>query len=155
MKPQDQAVQIYTDGACSGNPGPGGWGAVLIYGDHAKELSGYEPQTTNQRMEIKAAVEALKALKVVNWTITLYSDSAYLVNAYNQKWLEKWQRNGWFNSKKEEVANQDIWQELLLYLPRNTVRIVKVKGHSGDQLNERCDQLAREAIHAGRKAKAE
>jgi ribonuclease HI len=149
MKKQDQEIIIYTDGACSGNPGPGGWGAVLLYGGHRRELSGYEADTTNQRMEVKAAVEALKALKVVGWLVTLYSDSAYLVNAYNQKWLDNWQRNGWKNSKKDEVANQDLWQELLLYLPRNHISIRKVKGHSGDHFNERCDELARGAIKSG------
>ena len=139
-------IIIYTDGACSGNPGPGGWGAVLIHGDYIKEFSGYEAQTTNQRMEVKAAIEALKALKVTNWLVKIYSDSAYLVNAYNQKWLEKWQQNGWKNSKKEEVANQDLWQELLLYLPRNHIEFLKVKGHTGEHWNERCDELARQAI---------
>jgi ribonuclease HI len=155
MKKQAQEIVIYTDGACSGNPGPGGWGAVLLYGEHNRELNGYEPETTNQRMEVKAAVEALKALKVSGWMVTLYSDSAYLVNAYNQKWLEKWQSNGWINSKKDEVANQDLWQELLLYLPRNFIRILKVKGHSGDKLNDRCDELARDAIQQGRQNQAE
>ena len=143
-KPQE--ITIYTDGACSGNPGPGGWGCVLLWGDHMRELSGGEVLTTNQRMELKAAIEALKALKVVHWKINLYSDSAYLVNAMNQNWLVSWQKNNWRNSKKEPVANQDLWQELLLYLPRNQVTFFKVKGHAGDRWNERCDELARAGI---------
>ena len=106
-------IIIYTDGACSGNPGPGGWGAVLFSGEHKKEISGAEEHTTNQRMELKAVVEALKALKVKDWDVEVYSDSAYLVNAFTQNWLKKWQQNGWRNSRKEPVANQDLWQELL------------------------------------------
>ncbi len=141
-----QEVIIYTDGACSGNPGPGGWGCVLLWGEHKKELSGGEPLTTNQRMELKAAIEGLKALKVAGWKVKLYSDSAYLVNAINQRWIWGWQKNGWQNSKKELVANRDLWEELLLYLPRNDVEFYKVKGHAGHEWNERCDALARGGI---------
>jgi len=141
-----QEIIIYTDGACSGNPGPGGWGCVLIWGEHIRELSGGESSTTNQRMEMKAAIEGLKALKVTGWKVQLHSDSAYLVNAINQKWLTNWQRNGWVNSKKDPVANRDLWEELLLYLPRNEVAFIKVKGHAGNQWNERCDELARNGI---------
>lgn len=139
-------VVIYTDGACSGNPGPGGWAAVLLYGEHRKEISGAEKETTNQRMELKAVIEALKALKVTGWEVTVYSDSAYIVNAFKDNWVEKWQRNGWKNSKKEEVANKDLWQELLKLMEKNRVTIEKVKGHAGDELNEYCDRLARNAI---------
>ncbi len=139
-------VLLYTDGACSGNPGPGGWGCVLLWGEHKKELSGGEPLTTNQRMELKAAIEGLKALKVAGWKVKLYSDSAYLVNAINQRWIWGWQKNGWQNSKKELVANRDLWEELLLYLPRNDVEFYKVKGHAGHEWNERCDALARGGI---------
>ncbi|HWP95973.1 MAG TPA: ribonuclease HI [Syntrophomonadaceae bacterium] len=139
-------IEIYTDGACSGNPGPGGWAAVLVYGEHCKEINGGELNTTNQRMELKAVIEALKALKVQDWQVVVRSDSAYVVNAFKQGWLDKWQKNGWKNSKKEEVANQDLWQELLTQCSRNQVRLEKVKGHAGDSLNERCDVLAREAI---------
>ncbi|HNX28076.1 MAG TPA: ribonuclease HI [Syntrophomonadaceae bacterium] len=139
-------IIIYTDGACSGNPGPGGWGAVLFSGEHKKEISGAEAETTNQRMELMAVVKALKALKVKDWEVEVYSDSAYLVNAFAQKWLDKWQQNGWKNSKKEAVANQDLWQELLKLTALNRVTIKKVKGHAGDEFNERCDQLARQAI---------
>lgn len=142
----DKEITIYTDGACSGNPGPGGWGCVLLWGDHTRELNGGEPSTTNQRMELKAAIEALKAIKVVGWKINLYSDSAYLINAMNQNWTINWQHNGWINSKKEPVANRDLWEELLLYLPRNEIKFIKVKGHDGIKWNERCDMLARSGI---------
>lgn len=139
-------VTIYTDGACSGNPGPGGWGAVLLYNDRVKEIKGGADQTTNQRMELTAVLEALKALKVKNWDVVIYSDSAYVVNAIQQDWLSKWQANGWKNSKKEDVANQDLWKELIRLMQINRVRLEKVKGHSGNELNERCDRLARAAI---------
>jgi ribonuclease HI len=137
---------IYTDGACSGNPGPGGWGAVLLAGPHRKEISGYEPQTTNQRMELTAIIEALKAVKVKGWDITVYTDSAYVVNAFQQKWIDNWLKNGWRNSRKEAVANRDLWMELLQVMEANQVRIEKVKGHAGHPLNERCDELARTRI---------
>jgi len=139
-------ITIYTDGACSGNPGPGGWAAVLLSQDKKKEIRGGERDTTNQRMELQGVIEALRALKVKDWDVTVYSDSAYLVNAFQQKWLDKWQRNGWRNSKKEPVANQDLWQELLRLTSLNQVKIVKVKGHDGELYNERCDELARQAI---------
>ncbi len=139
-------IEIYTDGACSGNPGPGGWGAVLFHQDKIKEISGGEPDTTNQRMELKAVVEALKALKVKGWEVTVYSDSAYFVNAVQQDWLGRWQLNGWKNSRKEPVANQDLWLELIRMMKLNHVQVVKVKGHSGNKWNERCDVLARKAI---------
>jgi ribonuclease HI len=115
-------------------------------GSNKKEISGADPQTTNQRMELMAVVAALKALKVTGWEVEVYSDSAYLVNAFGQKWLDKWQQNGWKNSKKEEVANQDLWKELLHLTGKNRVTMKKVKGHAGDEYNERCDQLARQAI---------
>ncbi|HHV16135.1 MAG TPA: ribonuclease HI [Gelria sp.] len=139
-------ITIYTDGACSGNPGPGGWGAVLIYGTRIKEISGGEENTTNQRMELTAVVEALRALKVKGWDVVVYSDSAYIVNAFDQDWIGRWQKNGWKNSKKEDVANQDLWKTLLALMSKNRVRLKKVKGHSGDKWNERCDELARNAI---------
>lgn len=139
-------ITIYTDGACSGNPGPGGWGAVLFYEERMKEISGGEEMTTNQRMELTAVVEALRALKVSDWDVVVYSDSAYIVNAFRQDWIGRWQKNGWKNSKKEDVANQDLWKSLLILMSKNRVKIEKVKGHSGDRWNERCDQLAREAV---------
>ncbi len=139
-------ITIYTDGACSGNPGPGGWGAVLLSGSHTKEIYGGELETTNQRMELQAVIEALTALKVTDWDVKVYSDSAYVVNAFQQNWLDKWQKNGWQNSKKEPVANQDLWHKLLLLTAKNRVKMFKVKGHAGDKYNERCDQLARQAV---------
>ncbi|MDD4802533.1 MAG: ribonuclease HI [Syntrophomonas sp.] len=141
-----KAITIYTDGACSGNPGPGVWGAVLIYKDQKKEIYGGEQQTTNQRMELQAVISALDSVKVTGWDISVYSDSAYVVNAFQQKWIEKWQRNGWKNSKKEAVANQDLWLQLLLLMDKNRVSMEKVKGHAGNVYNERCDVLARQAI---------
>lgn len=137
-------VLIYTDGACSGNPGPGGWGALLMYGGHQKEISGGEGQTTNQRMEMKAAARALQALKHP-CRVKLYSDSAYLVNAFNRDWLRRWQGNGWKTVKGKPVENQDLWQELLEAAGKHRVQFIKVRGHAGDPYNERCDQLAREA----------
>ena len=139
-------ITIYTDGACSGNPGPGGWAAVLLATGHRREIYGGENQTTNQRMELRAVIEALKALKVTGWEVEVYSDSAYVVNAFQQHWLENWQRNGWVNSKKDPVANQDLWKELLPLMRKNLVTLHKVKGHAGDENNERCDILARQGI---------
>ena len=138
-------VDIYTDGACSGNPGPGGWAAVLIYNGTQKEISGYVPCTTNQRMEIQAALEALKALKEP-CRVRLHSDSAYLVNAFEQNWFASWQRKGWLNSRREPVKNQDLWQEILDLSRKHRVRWIKVKGHSDNELNNRCDALARKEI---------
>lgn len=137
-------VLIYTDGACSGNPGPGGWAAVLRYGEHSKELSGFALETTNQRMELTAALEALEALKEP-CAVELYSDSAYLINAFAQNWFARWQNNGWLNSQKKPVENRDLWQQLLKLTERHQVKWLKVKGHSGHPENERCDQLAKKA----------
>lgn len=134
-------VDIYTDGACSGNPGPGGWGAILMYGEHRKELSGGEKQTTNNRMELMAVICALKALKKP-CKVNLYSDSAYVVNAFNQNWIIGWQRNGWKNSAKVPVANIDLWQELLSLTNTHVVSFIKVKGHADNEFNNRCDELA-------------
>lgn len=134
-------VIIYTDGACSGNPGPGGWGAVLRFGQHKKELSGYEENTTNNRMEIMAAIQALEALKQP-CVVDLYSDSAYLVNAWEKNWLVGWQRNGWRNSQKKPVENQDLWQRLLAVCAKHKVNWHKVKGHADNPWNNRCDELA-------------
>ncbi len=142
-------IIIYTDGACSGNPGPGGWGAVLMYGDRQKEISGYAAFTTNNRMELTGAIEALKLLKEP-CAVTLYSDSAYLINAFLQDWLGKWQRNGWRNSQKQPVENQDLWQELLHFAGRHQIKWVKVKGHADNKYNNRCDELARAEIKKAR-----
>lgn len=138
-------VEIYTDGACSGNPGPGGWAAVLIYKGKTKELSGGEHNTTNQRMELMAAHEALQSLKEP-CAVALNSDSAYLINCFKQKWYQSWEKNGWKNSKGEPVQNRDLWEKLLVQVRRHQVQFQKVKGHAGVDLNERCDELARAAI---------
>lgn len=134
-------VQIYTDGACSGNPGPGGWGAVLIYNEHKKELSGGEALTTNNRMEIMAAIKALSALNMI-CKVDLYTDSAYLCNAFNQHWLNNWKRNGWLTASKKPVENKDLWLELTTLTDKHSVTFHKVKGHADNELNNRCDQLA-------------
>lgn len=138
-------VDIYTDGACSGNPGPGGWGAVLMYGQHIKEMSGAEPHTTNNRMELLAAIKALSTLKEP-CKVTLYSDSAYLVNCFKQGWYKGWLKNGWKNSKGQQVENQDLWKELLQLMDTHEVEYVKVKGHADNKWNNRCDELATGAI---------
>lgn len=139
-------VIIYTDGACSGNPGPGGWGAVLIYEENRKEISGGCRETTNNIMEMTAVLEALKALKN-DCEVELYSDSAYVVNAFNDKWIDNWKKNGWINSKKEVVKNKELWQELDELVTKYKVKFNKVKGHSSDELNNRCDELARSEIN--------
>jgi len=138
---------IYTDGACAGNPGPGGWAAVIMEGNQVREISGFEERTTNQRMELKAAVEALRMVPSGS-KVRLFSDSAYLVNCFNQGWIDRWQKNGWLTGKGQPVENQDLWNELLELSSDNSVEWVKVKGHSTDKLNQRCDHLAREAITA-------
>ena len=138
-------VRIYTDGACSGNPGPGGFGAVLLYGDREKEISGGEKHTTNQRMELLAAISALEQLSEP-CAVKLHSDSAYMINAFQQRWFDKWLKNGWQNSKKEPVVNRDLWERLLAMSEKHVIEWVKVKGHTDDVLNNRCDQLAREAV---------
>ena len=140
-------VDIYTDGACSGNPGVGGWGAVLFYRGVRKEMSGAEGQTTNNRMELTAMIRALSALKE-DCEVTLYSDSAYCVDAFNKGWIASWKANGWRTADKSEVKNPDLWQELLALAVRHKVTFVKVKGHSDNEHNNRCDALARAAIKA-------
>ena len=138
-------VTIYTDGACSGNPGPGGWGAVLMFNEFRKEMSGFDPQTTNNRMELTAAIVALNALKEP-CEVKLYSDSAYLVNAFQQKWLDNWQKRNWVKSDKKPVENQDLWKELLRLTGIHAVAWIKVKGHASNKENNRCDELATGAI---------
>ena len=138
-----QKVTIYTDGACSGNPGPGGWGAILIAGDYKKEISGGSKETTNNIMELTAILEALKALKT-ECDVELYSDSAYCVNAFNQKWIYGWIKKGWKTSDGSEVKNKEIWQEIYALTQKHKVSFNKVKGHSDNELNNRCDELARE-----------
>ena len=134
-------VTIYTDGACSGNPGPGGWAAILMAGGAKKELSGGERDTTNNRMELMAVIEGLSALKRP-CKVDIFSDSAYVVNAFSQNWIEKWTRNGWKNSAKAEVANSDLWKRLLELTSMHQVTFHKVKGHADNEYNNRCDELA-------------
>lgn len=138
-------VTLYTDGACSGNPGAGGWGAVLLFGDHKKELSGSEAETTNNRMELMAVIQGLSQLKYP-CEVEIYSDSAYVVNAFNQNWLDSWEKNGWRKADNKPVLNADLWQSLLALTRVHTVQFRKVKGHSDNELNNRCDELARAAI---------
>ncbi len=138
-------VKIYTDGACSGNPGPGGWAAVLLHKDHRKEIFGYEPETTNNRMELLAPIRALEALKEA-CTVEVYSDSSYLVNAFKQGWLESWKKNNWRKSDKKPVENQDLWKELVALTEQHRVSWHKVKGHSDNVENNRCDELATQQI---------
>jgi ribonuclease HI len=134
-------VQVYTDGACSGNPGPGGWGAVLRYNGVEKELSGGERETTNNRMELCAVIFALEALKEP-CEVELYSDSQYVCNALKLGWAKKWQAQGWMRNKKEKAQNPDLWERLLRQYDRHQVEINWVKGHAGHPENERCDRLA-------------
>ena len=141
----DEKVIIYTDGACSGNPGPGGWGAILMYKGAKKEISGGMKNTTNNIMEITAVVEALKCLKVES-DVQVYSDSAYTVNAFNQGWIYNWMKNGWKTSGKEPVKNKELWQELYALTKKHKVEFIKVKGHADNEFNNRCDEMAREAI---------
>jgi ribonuclease HI len=134
-------VEIYTDGACSGNPGPGGWAAILMASGKQKEISGFEASATNNRMELQAVIEALKALKVP-CEVTIYSDSAYVVNAFLEKWIDNWKRNGWKNASKSPVSNSDQWKELDQLAAKHRVVWRKVKGHSDNPFNNRCDSLA-------------
>lgn len=134
-------VTIYTDGACSGNPGPGGWASILMAGGVKKELSGGERDTTNNRMELMAVIQGLRALKRP-CKVDIYSDSAYVVNAFDQNWIGKWVKNGWKNSAKAEVANSDLWKELIKLTSTHNVTFHKVKGHSDNKFNNRCDELA-------------
>ncbi len=140
-----EKVIIYTDGACSGNPGPGGWGAILMYQGNKKEISGGKSNTTNNVMELTAVIEALKLLKYP-CEVELYSDSAYVVNAFIQKWIDNWMKNNWKTSNKEPVKNQELWKELYDLTQIHKVKFIKVKGHSDNEFNNRCDELARNEI---------
>jgi ribonuclease HI len=134
-------VTIYTDGACSGNPGPGGYGVILQYGEFEKEISGGEPETTNNRMELMGVITGLSALKEP-CDVTLYTDSQYIVNGMNQGWAEKWQKNGWMRNKKEPALNPDLWERLLTLCKTHRVTFHWVKGHADNPYNNRCDALA-------------
>ncbi len=140
-----EKVVIYTDGACSGNPGPGGWGAILMYKENKKEISGGKKDTTNNIMELTAVIEGLKLLKYP-CEVDLYSDSAYVVNAFVQGWIYNWAKNNWKTAGKEPVKNKEIWQELYALTKTHKVNFIKVKGHSDNEYNNRCDELARNAI---------
>ena len=134
-------VDIYTDGACRGNPGKGGWGAILIYAGVERELSGGERSTTNNRMELTAAIEALSALKE-KCEVTLYSDSKYMIDAIEKKWVYSWKQKGWKKADKSPALNPDLWEKLLALIEKHDVTFVWVKGHNGHAYNERCDTLA-------------
>ena len=138
-------VTLYTDGACSGNPGAGGWGAVLLFGEHHLEISGGEAETTNNRMELLAVIEGLERLKYP-CRVDVYSDSAYVVNAFTENWVEGWVRLNWKKADKKPVLNADLWQKLLSLTKTHEVVFHKVKGHADNELNNRCDELARGAI---------
>ena len=134
-------VEIFTDGACSGNPGPGGWGAVLRCGTAEKDLSGGEKSTTNNRMELTAVISALSALKQ-RCTVTICSDSKYVIDAVTKGWAKSWQKNNWIKSDKKPALNADLWERLLGLLDQHDVSFVWIKGHAGHPENERCDQMA-------------
>ncbi len=141
MSQHKQGIEIFSDGACSGNPGPGGYGTILRYGKYERELSGYAAETTNNRMEMLAAIAGLEALKQP-CQVRLISDSQYLVKGMTE-WIEGWQCKGWKNSKKQEVANRDLWERLLELAKKHQIEWIWVKGHDGHPENERCDELAR------------
>ena len=142
---QKKEVILYTDGACSGNPGIGGYGGILIYGDHRREYSGGEMETTNNRMEVLAVIVGLKRLKYP-CKVAVYSDSAYTVNAFENGWIYAWKKGGWKKADGKPVLNTDLWEELYSLTKEHEVTFHKVMGHSDDALNNRCDELARSAI---------
>jgi len=141
---KSKIVTIYTDGACQGNPGPGGYGVVLLYDRHRKELSGGFQLTSNNRMELMGAIMGLATLKTC-CRVKLYSDSQYLTNAMTKGWVERWRANGWMRNKSERALNHDLWEQLLTQCRRHTVEFIWVRGHADNVENERCDLLAREA----------
>ncbi len=142
---EKKRVILYTDGACSGNPGAGGWGAILIFNGIERELSGGEAYTTNNRMELMAVIKGLEALKYP-CTVEIYSDSAYTVNAFVNRWISSWEKNGWKKADGKSVMNVDLWQSLLRLTKTHEVEFKKVKGHADNEYNNRCDTLARSAI---------
>lgn len=143
-------VILYSDGACSGNPGPGGWAALLDYRGNVKEISGYDPETTNNRMELLAVIKGLLALKE-RCFVEVYTDSAYIHNAFSKGWIIAWQNNGWKTAAKKPVENQDLWKLLLNETKSHVVKFFKVKGHADSKRNNRCDQLARQQIKMNNK----
>ena len=143
-------VTIYTDGACSGNPGIGGWAAVLLYNGVKKEISGYDKSTTNNRMELFAVIQALRCLNQ-RCDVDICTDSQYISDAFNKDWLTLWQKNGWKTAGRSEVKNVDLWKALLYEVNKHKVQFVKVKGHADVELNERCDELARGEVERYKK----
>ena len=141
-------VTIYTDGACIGNPGPGGYGVVLIYGEHRRELSGGYRRTTNNRMELMGPIRGLEVLNQ-SCRVALYSDSQYVVEGIENGWAKRWKSNGWMRNKREQAVNPDLWGRLLDLCYKHEVEFRWVRGHAGDRENERCDQLAVQAAHGG------
>lgn len=141
-----KSISIWTDGACSGNPGPGGWAAILLWGEHKKEIHGREDHTTNNRMELSAVIYALQSLKSNNYEVIIHSDSAYVVNAIEKGWLTNWRQNGWKTANKKPVENQDLWKLLYPLLIEYKPSFIKVKGHSGIHWNEEADKLAAKAM---------
>lgn len=148
---QEADVVVYTDGACAGNPGPGGWAAIIFDGGEERTVSGAVPSTTNQRMELRAAIEGLAAIPGRR-RVRLFTDSAYVMNCFRDRWYERWERSGWMNASKQPVANRDLWERLIAETRRHEVVWNKVRGHSGDPLNERVDRLARAAIASATKS---
>ena len=146
----EKVIEIYTDGSCLGNPGPGGWGAVLLYKEHKKEIFGANNATTNNRMEMQAVVEALKIIKKESAKIIIYTDSQYVKDGIN-KWIFSWKKNGWRNANRKLIKNVDLWQELDLEVSKHQIEWVWVKGHSGNHYNEIVDELARKAAESCKK----
>ena len=142
---EKKSVKIYTDGACSGNPGPGGYAAIIIFKDKEKEISGGKVDTTNNQMELMAAIKGLEALKEP-CSVELYSDSSYLVNAYLNGWITSWKKNGWKNASKKPVKNRELWERLEELGKMHNIQYIKVKGHSDNVYNNRCDEMAVAAI---------
>lgn len=140
-----EEITIYTDGACSGNPGPGGWGAILMYKENKKEISGGKKDTTNNIMELTAVIEALRLVKFP-CKISVYSDSAYVVNGFLQGWIYNWIKKGWKTADGSPVKNKELWEELYNFTKTHDIKFIKVKGHSDNEFNNRCDELARNAI---------
>lgn len=139
-------IDLYTDGACSGNPGVGGWACVLIYNGIRKTISGGEKETTNNRMELMAVIRGLETLKQ-ECMVDIYSDSAYVVNAIEKGWIDNWQKNGWKTAKKDDVLNKDLWQKLLELTKKHPSTFIKVKGHADNEINNLCDKMAVEEVN--------
>ena len=147
-----KSIKIYTDGACSGNPGPGGYAAILMYENVKKEISGFEKDTTNNKMEIMAVIKGLEMLKYP-CDVEIYSDSSYVVNAIEKDWLINWKKNNWIKKDKKQVKNIELWEQLLKYMNMHKIKFIKVKGHSDNIYNNRCDELAVNAIKNNSKIK--